>query len=278
MEGLNDINSNFVYHKNEILPGRYEITGSCGNVLKKAGVRYPFPVSEEVADILINDLIDILAIKYGLDVFNPEDWATIQEVHKMTESECIAIKVLAGIMRLKNGVEENSTGGIEKMVRSDRFLFMDMQDGRAVLSKYTYEAEKYFRKYGMHLPLSNYNEETTAIVEKTNIFIEMFIEEVKKLSGIEKVTLFQLHKYLQEYSIVMPYLWIKNIIHFGDMMESFRHIFYGPIDYDKPNSKNNFCIKESDINKAVVYYRSRVRSLDKLLKQYVSDEVEMSVN
>ena len=270
---------NVVFIKQEISPGQFVIKGVRGDLLKKAGVTEPFPVSEKVAEIIINDLTDIVYYNYNLDAYDISRRNEIQNIPDQFEDMSLALRGIAMILNFKTGTGKTDTGNLEDMIKSDKFLLIEEKnDVFLFYSEAVDEAMKYFQKYNILVPLKNFYPDDDIFKEKRDELTKLFYSRFNKLSNIYRLIIKVLYHYFNEYSIIMPFLWTINVLPYYNLVRSYLDIHFGTVDYSGNTPDELVYKKEAFLNYKGIFLRKRVENLEKMLKQYINDETKMCVN
>ena len=210
--------TNVLYYKTEIFPGAYTITGPFGNIFKNAGVKTPFPLSEELADVLIEDLNYVYDDGYEMPVYENASPRSLEYSELDALTGIKVPDVIAAIMKAKNdnNYYHRYTGLDIDNALADDSLLKHYREGPFLIDQdYIHIAKEYFRKYDLSITKNN---SVHCDILNDDILLGMVIEnELGKLNRPEMISFVYLFKKLKGFSVILPLLWVKNVIDDTDL-------------------------------------------------------------
>ena len=265
------------FSKVELAPGKFTINDLWGNSLKNAGVKYPFPLSEQLADILTDELNHVFDIEDLL--FNGDDYSGATDYAKLISIVDIsAFEVIVEIMKVKNNNNHfvfKKEINVNLALEFDSLLQVDAEDELSLSSGYMKRAKKYFGKYNVKLPVPDSRNNKENLIDDDFLFREFFNKRIAELSRPEKIALVHMFNKLNGFSITLLYLWIINVIDEDDIADAFVDSIY---NFDQVAELNVESLDLYDIDVLEAVLAEKLYLLKLVLDTYLEDMVRIMPN
>lgn len=201
-------------------------------MINHSGMIYP-PMSKRLANVLVNDINEILLLDVYLDEGNPKKGFTYSEVNKhfkfreirnKQELMSFAVCVHNTLIALKD--DPNFRLELAPVIQWD-FLYR-MSPGpteKMEQMQATAPAIQWLGKDWVDLP-GNYagtTEEMEAdeIPFVTQVIIDRLYAEIATMTLPEKVAVWYLYEFFQRFSITIPILWVKGLVSSACLEDSY---------------------------------------------------------
>lgn len=192
-------------------------------MINHCGWFYP-PMSKRLANILVNDINEILLLDVYLDEGNPKKGFTYSEVNKhikfreiRTKQELMSFAVCVHNTLIALKDDPNFRLELDPVIQWD-FLYR-MSPGpveKMEQMQATAPAIQWLGKDWVDLP-GNYAStieemEVDEIPFVSQVIIDRLYAEVATMTLPEQVAVWYLHEFFQRFSITIPILWVKGIL------------------------------------------------------------------
>jgi hypothetical protein len=269
--------SNELYNKTELFPGAFTILGPSGNILKNAGVKYPFPLPEELTDILIDELSYIFDDEEEMpldDIFS----GSLEYTELVSAVDISAFEVVSELMKAKSDNDHyvrHTWLDIDNALSYDTLLTIDREDTFALNSEYKNKAKEYFGRYNVKLPFIMNRSNHDDMHDDKFLFGLFLYEKIRELSRPEMIALVHLFKKLKGFSIILPFLWVKDVIDETDLAVAYIDSLY-KLNYVIDVDLKKFSLNEIDTMEAVLM--DKLCFLRQAIDIYIYDAVKMFPN
>ena len=265
------------FYKVKLVTGKFTINDICGNSLKNEGVKYPFPLSEQLADILTEELNYVFDVE---DLLSDDDEFTGKKDYAKLISvvDISAFKVISELMKIRNNCNNfvfTKEINIDSALEFDSLLKVDIEDKLCLYSGYMKRAKEYLEKYNVILPLPDIRNNNGNLIDDEFLFREFLNKRIMELSRPEKVALVHMFNKLKGFSITLLFLWLSNVIDENDLANAFIDSLYN-FDSVTDLDVENLDLYDIDVMESVL--ADKLYLLKLVLDTYIEDVVRIMPN
>ena len=268
--------TNGFYHKTEIFPGAYTITGPFGNIFKNAGVKTPFPLPEELADVLIEDLNYVYDDGHEMPFYKDTFSVSLEYSELDSLTDIKVSDVIATIMKAKidNDYYLRYTSlDIDNALAYDSLLKHYREGPLLLEQEYVYTAKEYFGKYVF--PVRENSSGYYDILDDDILLSMVMDKEFRNLNRPEMVAFVYLFRKLKGFSVILPLLWVKKIIDETDLAGVFVDSLF-MLDYVINVDLNKVTLNDIDAIEEVL--TDKLCFLRQAIDIYIKDSVKIFPN
>lgn len=209
-----------IYKKKLVSSGNYEILKLGENLFDRYGIHNLY-VTENVADILLKALEHTFEEEIE-NIFMKDSNDSLDNI----EYKCSSFNVYLEVLQAKQFSYSYDLDDLHRMILYDEFLVFGNEMAHIYDSDYIKKAIQYFDKAGYELPMKMFYRRNINFIKNRKIFRVMLANDIRNLSLIEQIVLYEAYRLFEDYSVVMPYLWVTGVLNEYELGEAYSDSFY----------------------------------------------------